>query len=106
MTQYVQEKVAHIEKPLTAWILLSTIAVCIFTYAYFVNGAIAHIVATKEMQSNIAVLTTSVSNLESSYLAAKQAVTLDYALARGFTQNISDSVYISKKTVGALSFNR
>lgn len=106
MTQYVQEKVERLENPVTAWVLLSLITVMIFVYAAFINATISNIVATKDLQSKVAVLTTSVSDLESQYLSLKSTVTSDYALSQGFSQPQSDTVYISRATVGSLSFNR
>jgi hypothetical protein len=106
MTQYVQEKVEKLETPVTSWVLLGLIVAMSFAYACFINATIANIVATKDMQSKVSVLTTSVSSLESTYMAAKASVTADYALAQGFSQPKSDIIYISRANVGSLSFNR
>ena len=106
MTQYVNEKVERLEQPVTAWVLLGVIAMLIFAYAGFINATIAKIVAAKDMQSQVVSITSSVSDLESKYLAAKSAVTVGDALAMGFIQPTSDTTYISKVSVNSLSFNR
>lgn len=106
MTQYVQEKVERLENPVTAWALLGLIGVMALVYAAFINATISNIVATKDLQSKVAVLTTSVSDLESQYLSAKSSVTADLAVAEGFSSPKSDPIYISRATSGSLSFNR
>ena len=78
----------------------------VFAYAGFINATINDIVSTKDMQSKVVSLTSSVSDMESKYMAAKSAITMDDALAMGFSQSSSDAVYIQKAVVGSLSFNR
>jgi hypothetical protein len=106
MTQYVQERVEKLEKPVTAWILLSIIISFAFVYAYFVNGAVANIVSAKEMRTQISTLTSSLGELEANYLAAKSDVNLEYAHSLGLVDSASSIVYISKTTQASLSFNR
>jgi hypothetical protein len=106
MTQYVREKVAYMERPITAWTLAGIIAMLVFSYAYFVNAAIVNIVATKDMQVEISDLTSEVGNLETEYLAAKSALSIDDAHALGFAQSVSEPVYVAKTPSSALSFNR
>ncbi|HEU5114946.1 MAG TPA: hypothetical protein VFT82_04245 [Candidatus Paceibacterota bacterium] len=106
MTQYVQEKVARLEQPITAWVLLGIIGVLTIAYGCFINATITNIVSTKTIQAKIASLTPSVSALESRYLAAKSSITMDDALADGFSQSNADPIYISRATAGSLSFNR
>ncbi|MBX4209199.1 hypothetical protein KW799_00665 [Candidatus Parcubacteria bacterium] len=106
MTQYVQEKVERFERPITSWALLGVIFAFVFAYAYFINATISNIVATKDMQSKLGALTSSVSGLESRYLAAKSSLTKDDAFAMGFTEPKGEPVYVSKVSIGSLSFNR
>lgn len=107
MTQYVQERVASMERPVTVWVLIAMLAGLILSYGYFVNGAIVNIVATKDMQSKIASLTSSVGDLEASYLAAKSSITLDYAHTLGFAEVKSGaSTYLAKRPADSLTFNR
>lgn len=106
MTQYVQEKVAYMERPITAWVMVGMIAVMVFSYACLVNAAIVNIVATKDMQVQISDLTSQVGNLETEYLSAKSALTIEDAHALGFAISKSEIAYVAKKPVGSLSFNR
>jgi hypothetical protein len=106
MTQYVQERVATIERPVTAWALLCLIFGLVCVYAYFVNGAIVNAVLAKEMRTEISSLTSSIGALEAEYLAAKSSVSLESALASGFGASESDTIYIAKRGTTPLSFNR
>lgn len=106
MTQYVKAKVENLEKPVTAWVLLGVISVLVCVYVYFVSGAVVNAITAKDMQSQIAVLTSSVGNLESEYLAAKSSLNLTAALASGFIESKTTPLYIAKKSAVSLSFNR
>lgn len=106
MTQYVNQKVVAMERPVTAWVLTVAFVVLLGLYGYFVNGTIMNIVATKGMQSKIADLTSTVGDLEASYISAKSSLTLAYAESLGFAPSKTPSVYIAQKTSGTLTFNR
>jgi hypothetical protein len=106
MTQYVQEKVIKMENPVTAWALFSLIVGLVFVYAYFVNGTIQNIVEAKDMRVKISALTSSIGNLEASYLEKKGEITLEYAHSKGFVESSSSALYIAKKSEASLSFNR
>jgi hypothetical protein len=106
MTQYVQEKVARLENPVTAWMLLSVIVALLFAYAYFVNGTIQNIVEAKDMKAKISSLTSSVSNLESEYLAERSTMSLSYAKSLGYSESSVNPIYIQKKGQSSISFNR
>lgn len=106
MTQYVQERVERMERPVTAWALLAIIFALICVYAYFVNGAIVNAVLAKEMRTEISSLTSSVGTLEAQYLALKSDVNLEEALASGFSESESDTIYVAKRGAAPLSFNR
>ncbi|MFA6158144.1 MAG: hypothetical protein WC763_00750 [Candidatus Paceibacterota bacterium] len=94
------------ERPVTAWVLAGMIAALVFSYAYYVNAAIVNIVATKDMQVQISDLTSQVGNLETQYLAAKSALTIEDAHSLGFAESLTDIAYVSKRPSDALSFNR
>ena len=105
MTQYVQAKVETLEHPITVWVLSALIGIMAIAYALFINATITNIVATKTNQGAVSALTSNVSALESRYLAAKSAITMNDALAMGFSQPTYDTVYISRTAADSLSFN-
>lgn len=106
MTQYVTAKVQTIEKPIIAWALVGIVATLVCVYIYFVSGAVVNAITVKDMQVEIAGLTSSIGGLESNYLAMKSAITLDSALAQGYTQPTEVAIYVAKQSSASLSFNR
>jgi hypothetical protein len=106
MTKYVQEKVATMEHPATAWALCGLIAMLALTYAYFVNLSIGNVVAAKDIESRVSSLSSQVSALESRYIALKSAVSPDDAPSLGMAQAAAAPVYIAKASERSLSFNR
>lgn len=104
MTKYVQEKVERIERPWIAWALVGAVFALLLSYAYFINGAVANMVAAKSLRSDIVALTSKTGSLESEYLAKKSTIDLAYAHSLGLKE-ASEPVYVAKKA-SALSFNR
>lgn len=65
------------------------------SYVYFVSTSVAHVVMRKEVDSNIASLATSVSQLESEYIEIQHSVSNDIATHKGFV--IADTkIFIDK----------
>lgn len=106
MTQYVQEKVANLERPWVAWALLGVAIALMCLYAFYVNAAVSNVVKAKELGIKISALTSSVGELETNYLAKKSSIDLSVALSMGYSQAESDAIYIAKGTVASLSINR
>jgi uncharacterized membrane-anchored protein YitT (DUF2179 family) len=106
MTQYVQEKVAKMENPVVAWVLVSLILMLACVYAYFVNGTIQNIVEAKGLRTKISAVTSLNGSREAEYLAAKSSVDLTYAQTLGMISGEESTVYITKKSDSSISFNR
>jgi hypothetical protein len=106
MTQYVQAKIETMEQPITAWVLLSVAFLLMCAYAFFVNGAITHIVEAKDMQAEASQLASSIGNLESEYMAAKESLHIEYAQANGFSPSAVNTIYVAKQPLASLSFNK
>jgi hypothetical protein len=74
-------------------------------YGYFVNGIVFNTVARKGLENNIASMSSDISELEFSYIAAKNSITLPYAYSIGF-KDTKDPVFISRaSSEHGLSFN-
>ena len=74
-------------------------------YIYFVSASVAHVVVRKELSQKVSETQTHISELESQYIAAQNAVSIDTALARGFEMN-EKKVFVEKASVASvLSFN-
>lgn len=107
MTKYVQEKVERLEHPITAWALFALACVLVGVYAYFVAGAIGNAVEARDMRAIASQIASSVSVLESKYIAVKSSIDLEQARSLGFAEPVSDAIYISRSaSVAALSLNR
>lgn len=67
------------------WSLFFVFIFGVFTYGYYVRGAIVNIVARESTEKEFLFLTDKVATLESEYLRAKNNVTKEKAEASGFT---------------------
>jgi hypothetical protein len=87
-----KDKRINNSEPLKMWIwsLTAIFVVCLFSYVYFVRGAIVNIVERQNMEKTLATLTSQVSDLESQYIIAKNSVTPELAKSLGFVA-VSDS---------------
>lgn len=75
-------------------------------YIYFVNGAIMNVVERQKIEKEIASINSRVSDLESSYLALNDKITVDYAMSIGFVK-VAKEKYVYRKALSAkLSFNQ
>jgi hypothetical protein len=63
---------------------LMSCVVILVAYMYFVSESIAHVVMRKEVDSQLSLLNSSVSQLESTYIERQHAVSSDFASLQGF----------------------
>jgi hypothetical protein len=98
-------KIEH-HQSLLVYGALCLCALAIAFYGYFLNSAIRNVVARQKVEGDMTSLRVAQSGLESDYVALKDSVTLQSALALGFAE-ASDPLFISaagpSKT--ALSYN-
>ena len=74
---------------------VSSIMVLVGAYIYFVSAAVAHVVVRKELSQEINKIQTHISDLESEYIIAKDAVGASSADVRGFQKN-EEKVFVTK----------
>lgn len=73
-------------------------------YMYFVSASIVHVVMRKEVDSQIALLGTEVSELESRYIEIQHSVSSDIATQKGFV--IADKkIFIDRVSATLVSRN-
>lgn len=65
-------------------------------YIYFVSASIADVVMRKELSKDINTTELHISELETSYIEAKDGVTEDMAASHGFKEN-QDRVFVERK---------
>ena len=105
MTKYVQERVENMEKPITVWVIIGFMSALVLTYGLLLNATVMNAVSTNQMKKQVEQLTSSVANLESSYLSAKENLTLEYAKSIGFSESSKNIAYVNK-SLESFSFNR
>lgn len=77
----------------------------IFSYLYFLNGAILNVVERKNIEKEIVELNSEVLVLETEYINLESAVDLKMASELSFVET-SITKYVSKKSLGkSLSLN-
>lgn len=82
-----------------------TLALLSVGYVYFVSAAVAHVVVRKELHQEMTKTQTRISDLESAYIIAKDAVGIDAVSSHGFEKN-EEKVFVSKVSANAvLSLN-
>ncbi len=81
-----QKKTYTLERKLFYAGLLSVIVVSV-AYVYFVSAAVAHVVVRKELSQEITKTQTRISDLETEYILAKDAVGEHTAFEKGFEKN-------------------
>ena len=89
-------KISRIEKRIFYVAVFLFIFVSIF-YAYFVNQTIRNVAKRENIESEIKMATSNMSELESQYLSKKNNLTLNYAYSIGF-KKVNEINYIYKGT--------
>ncbi len=84
------------------WLLVSTIVLVALFYIYSVNQTIVMVAERNSIESKISAHRTSITRLESAYIAKKNEITMELAQSLGYSE-AKQIVYISKKSVSVLS---
>ena len=79
------------------WSLVFVLVFCLFSYGYFVRGAIVNIVARQNMETQISTLNSKVLDLESTYIKAKNSITPELAQSLGFVA-LTNQKFVTKNT--------
>ena len=82
----IQAKTYNLERKLFYTALGSIMALSV-AYVYFVSASVAHVVVRKELTQKITATQTHISDLETEYILAKDAVGEETALQKGFEKN-------------------
>ncbi|MES3031099.1 MAG: hypothetical protein V4697_01655 [Patescibacteria group bacterium] len=83
-------------------ILVAALILSSCAYVFLLQKAIMNVVAREKVSKEIRHISTSVSELESKYLSAKNTINIELAHARGF-KNTEVSTFISKKSLTAMA---
>lgn len=108
MTKAIKNKIRNIEN-MGKNIFWSFVAFAVFlsaSYLYFVNRTVVNAVERQNIEKEIILISSQISDLEESYLGLKNKINLDYAFSKGFIK-VSNEKYVSAKTLNKnLSVNR
>lgn len=80
------------------WFLVGFVLCLFSTYGYFVSKSITNVLLREEVEENILVVNSQISELEFSYLDKKNKVTLELAYDMGF-HDIEDKEFVARKSV-------
>lgn len=77
-------------------ILSCTILCMLFAaYVYFLSASVIHVVIRKEITSEVALLHSDISKLESEYIKRQHAVSDDIAARKGFIA-VNDKIFLDR----------
>lgn len=94
MTRHKNTKVYQGERK---WFLIvsSALFTVFILYIYFISASVVHVVIRKEIDQDIARMSSHVSSLESKYIEAQHSISADIASLAGY-QETSDKVFITR----------
>lgn len=76
--------------------MLTTIVVLLAAYMYFLSSSVVNVIVRKEIDREIATVSTHISDLETRYIMAKRQVNEEHLASHGFTQVAPEKIYIHK----------
>lgn len=85
------------------WTLLTVFLLAIGLYIYLINSTVRNVVATQNIEGQIAQLNLAISNKEFSYINKRNTVTLNLAYSLGFKE-VSAKTYLPKQSTKEVSF--
>ncbi|MBI5126715.1 MAG: hypothetical protein HZA80_03060 [Candidatus Taylorbacteria bacterium] len=94
----------HLYRERIFYTLCALLAVSAISYGYLLQKAIVNVVEREAMIKELRIATSRVADLESSYLALKNTVTLELAFDRGFKE-ANHLSYIKKGSLGQLTLS-
>ena len=77
------------------WSLVCMACLALFIYGYMVRGTIVNIVARQNIETELSILSSKVTDLESAYIKAKNGVTEELAYSMGFIP-VTNQKFVSR----------
>ena len=107
MTEQIKNQIQNVSRfeQKMFFVLLAVLVMLFGTYGFLVKNTVHNIVLRESLGKDRVVLVSNIADLNTSYIALKNAVTIEVAYAHGF-QPASEPRFISKQsTLKTLSFN-
>ena len=76
--------------------MLFMIMLLLGMYMYFVSASVVHVIVRKEIDQDITRVSSKLSDLEASFITAKQAIDEDTITRHGFVFSHDSKTYITK----------
>ena len=91
-----QAKTLYARERKLFFVALSMLLGLFATYVYFISASVVHVIVRKEIDTEIADVSSRISDLESAFIAAKDSITEETVLAHGFSTAPVEKIYITK----------
>ncbi|MCC2630929.1 MAG: hypothetical protein K0S38_738 [Candidatus Paceibacter sp.] len=98
-------KIHFVSTKTVFFVTLAALLSTFIFYVYLVNKTVMNVVARQQVERAISEHSTSLGALEFKYIGLKNAVTLELAYAKGFTDATPVSFIARENTNTALSYN-
>jgi hypothetical protein len=86
------------------WSLISLSALSLVAYVYAINATAHHIAVRQQLEREVVQISSELSTLEFKHIALQNAVTLEVAQSRGFSE-IKQPHYVSRDSESSLTLN-
>lgn len=96
MSQYIYSRIYRKRILIT---LVTLFVLCAGFYAYFLQQTISHVVERKSLDNNIATLHSQIGDAEYNYGSSISEITIDKAVALGFTP-VDSATYVTRADRG------
>ncbi|MFZ2048956.1 MAG: hypothetical protein WAV25_01500 [Minisyncoccia bacterium] len=101
---YITKTLSYDTRARAFWTLVVLSILSLVVYIFAINATIRNTVTRQNLENEVATISTQLGDLEFSYIALKNRVSLDLAYTRGF-KNVSSAQYISRGESRSLTMN-
>jgi len=101
---YITKTISYDTRARVFWTFVVFAFIALVIYIYAVNTTIRNTIARQNLENEVAIVSTQLGDLEFSYIALKNKVSLDLAYTRGF-KNVSSAQYVSRGESRSLTMN-
>ncbi|HJO89713.1 MAG: hypothetical protein QGH85_00370 [Candidatus Pacebacteria bacterium] len=82
-----------------AFVVLVFIILILFgLYLYFISKSIVNVIVREEINSDVAAVSSTISELETRYIAHKEAIDIEFAKSAGF-KILKEKKFVAKKSL-------
>ncbi len=101
---YITKAISYDTRVRVFWTMIILATLSLFIYMFAVRATIKNTAIRQNLENEVAIISTQLGDLEFSYIALKNKISLDLAYERGF-KNVSSAQYISRGVSRSLTMN-